>query len=41
MYAIRSYYENVARALADYEVKELVPGRAPIDRFARGDEGSE
>jgi cytochrome c peroxidase len=29
---------NVARALAAFESKELVPGTAPIDRFARGED---
>jgi cytochrome c peroxidase len=28
---------NVARALVAYEVRDMVPGKAPIDRLARGD----
>jgi cytochrome c peroxidase len=31
---------NIGRALAAYEASAFVPGRAPIDRFARGDTGA-
>lgn len=31
---------NVARALGAFQVARLVPASAPIDRFARGDEGA-
>lgn len=31
---------NVARALVAFEVAELVPGTAPVDRFAHGDDAS-
>ncbi len=31
---------NVAAALGAFEARDLVPGRAPIDRFAAGDEGA-
>jgi cytochrome c peroxidase len=31
---------NVARALAAFQVEALVPGTAPIDRFARGDDAA-
>ena len=31
---------NIGLALAAFEARELVPGEAPIDRFARGDDGA-
>jgi cytochrome c peroxidase len=31
---------NVGRAIAHYEAATLVPAGAPVDRFARGDEGA-
>lgn len=31
---------NVGRALVAFEVERLVPGNAPIDRFARGDDAA-
>ena len=31
---------NIGIALASFEADDLVPGSAPIDRFARGDEGA-
>jgi cytochrome c peroxidase len=32
--------ENIGLALAAFEASELVPGAAPIDRFARGDDAA-
>jgi cytochrome c peroxidase len=32
--------QNIGRALASFEASDLVPGDAPIDRFARGGEGA-
>lgn len=32
--------ENVARALVAYEIRDFVPAKSPVDRFARGEESA-